>query len=329
MQPGILSFSFIRSGSRRSSFLGCLFWVMMLLRARLRFSGCHASFCETGDDNLCRDVGNDCCAPLSINEVAKCDGGFSPVPTGQGCFGFQEGKYTCCSVPHPPPARPSPPPPPRPPPYPPLPPYTNHLSPAKCEALFREKDGMLTQMWNKKGWRQVRKEEPCWNWGGANPFFDNALSGGSCNSNWFEGSYQGVSADRFTEDAIAVLGFDDSIERYCNSLYNWNGRRIDETNGTVAERNVSRAEGARRRLEATRQVGHRGFLHVDTTCASLACVPGPTRIAAIVISSAKCTLSDFPLTLRSSVCRQQPQHPCSIRQQRAQHGCRIQPVSQP
>jgi len=148
---------------------------------------------------------------------------------------------------------PSPPPPPKPPPAPPLPPYDNRLSPGKCEALFREKDGMLTQMWNKKGWRQVRNEEPCWNWGGAAQFFDATLRGDTCNSNWFEGSYQGVSASKFTGDAIAVLGFDDSIEWYCNSLYNWNGRRIDERNSTIVERNVSRAEGARRRLEATRQ----------------------------------------------------------------------------
>ncbi len=42
-------------------------------------------------------VGNDCCAPLEINEPATCSNGFVPVRTGHGCRGYSEGLYTCCS----------------------------------------------------------------------------------------------------------------------------------------------------------------------------------------------------------------------------------------
>ena len=42
-------------------------------------------------------VADDCCAPLSIGEAATCWNGYVAQRTGNGCFGYGEGDYTCCS----------------------------------------------------------------------------------------------------------------------------------------------------------------------------------------------------------------------------------------
>ena len=90
----------------------------------------------------------------------------------------------------------------------PPPPWSSRLSPNTCDALLADPNGMLKQMWNKWGWRQLHNEEPCWGWGGGDDFFDNVISGGSCNSNWYEGS---IGWQNFREDAPGVLGFDDAV----------------------------------------------------------------------------------------------------------------------
>ena len=59
-----------------------------------------AGECPAGsflDNTKCTSVGEDCCAPNG--EAATCQGGFFPIKTGVGCFGFREGAYVCCSEP--------------------------------------------------------------------------------------------------------------------------------------------------------------------------------------------------------------------------------------
>jgi len=127
----------------------------------------------------------------------------------------------------------------------PPPPASSKISPETCDALLSDPGGILKQMWNKVGWRQVHDEEPCWGWTDPNAFFDNVLSGGSCNSNWYEGS---IGWQRFHSDAPGVLGFDDSIGWYCNNLPF--GRRLSSA--------VNESEADARWMEATRWVekGH-------------------------------------------------------------------------
>ena len=97
----------------------------------------------------------------------------------------------------------------------PPPPWSSRLSPDTCDALLSDKNGMLKQMWNKWGWAQLHDEEPCWGWGGDDAFFNNAISGATCNSNWYEGS---IGWQKYHGDTPGVLGFDDSIGSYCGGL---------------------------------------------------------------------------------------------------------------
>lgn len=105
----------------------------------------------------------------------------------------------------------------------PPPPYSSKISPATCDVLLSDPQGMLKQMWNRVGWRQIRGEEPCWGWDDPDAFFDNVIAGTTCNSNWYEGS---IGWQQFHSDAPGVLGFDDAIGYYCGGLP-W-GRRLAE-----------------------------------------------------------------------------------------------------
>ena len=60
--------------------------------------------CAGSDDSKCTSNGNDCCAPGA--EAATCSGGFTPVRTGEGCWGQSEGTYKCCAGTSPPPGPP-------------------------------------------------------------------------------------------------------------------------------------------------------------------------------------------------------------------------------
>jgi hypothetical protein len=111
----------------------------------------------------------------------------------------------------------------------PPPPVTSKISPQTCDALLSDPNGMLKQMWNKWGWRQLHDEEPCWGWDDPNAFFDNVINGGSCNEDWYEGS---IGWQGFNQDAPGVLGFDDAIGWYCGNLP-W-GRRLDDDVGRNA-----------------------------------------------------------------------------------------------
>ena len=105
----------------------------------------------------------------------------------------------------------------------PPPPSSSRLSPTTCDVLLSDPTGMLRQMWSRVGWRQVHTSEPCWRWAGADAFFDGALQGTSCSSNWYEGS---IGRQQFANDAPAVLGFDDAIGQYCRGLPQ-SGRRLE------------------------------------------------------------------------------------------------------
>ena len=105
----------------------------------------------------------------------------------------------------------------------PPPPYSSKVSPATCDALLSDPSGMLKQMWNRVGWRQLHDEEPCWGWDDPDKFFDDVISGANCHSNWYEGS---IGWQDFNSDAPGVLGFDDAIGGYCGSLPF--GRRLEE-----------------------------------------------------------------------------------------------------
>lgn len=208
----------------------------------LQSSSALPSSCDrAGDRKSCLDIAQDCCAPFELEEEAKCANGLQPVRSGQPCFGFRNGDYSCCSVPHPPPLPPRSPPPP----HPnfgmganrKLGPFNDFLSVDKCEAMFRIEGGYFQQMWNRAGWRMVRDETPCWEWGRSEQFFDVILRGDNCKSNWYEGDYEGVSDRDFLNrqaDVHPILGFDDSIQNYCQAKQNqkWGRRALREGNSS-------------------------------------------------------------------------------------------------
>ena len=98
-------------------------------------------------DAKCTSVGNDCCAPRSLNEAATCSDGYTPIRRDGSCLWgqFAEGRYTCCNSNAPPPAPPATPPPPvtppppSAPPVPPSPPPTPPVPPSPPPPLWSQR----------------------------------------------------------------------------------------------------------------------------------------------------------------------------------------------
>ena len=115
--------------------------------------------------------------------------------------------------------------PPGPGPTPPPPaPYTTQLSPAKCDSLFRERYGILRTMWGRRGWRRIStrgaKMSPCW---GDTPtkqetFFNNALEGTMCDSDWYEG-YPGHVPDALRHNGTKHEEFTSGDNRIGGTSY--------------------------------------------------------------------------------------------------------------
>ena len=145
--------------------------------------------------------------------------------------------------PTPPPPSKAPTPPPTPPPLP-LPPVSSPAPPpspyltwpgtltsAKCDAMFADRAGLLRKMWAAQPWATRSKGKPnCWErrrdagdvGQGADTYFSEAWRGVHCPSNWYEGNPGGTmgiqgTPPTFTEDAPALLGFDETIDQYCGS----------------------------------------------------------------------------------------------------------------
>ena len=140
--------------------------------------------------------------------------------------------------PMPPPAPPSPPPlpplGPSPPSAPPpaLPPW-HYLNPERCEALWANPHSRFHELWSEQGWkRRLPGVSACWGDDGeGEAFFNAAWEGASCGlRNWYTGNEgelgkpyphlgpasTGKNVDvKFTADAPALLGFDESIDNYC------------------------------------------------------------------------------------------------------------------
>jgi hypothetical protein len=82
----------------------------------------NATFGAACDDRKCSSLGDDCCAPEHMSEVATCSGGFEPVRLEQGCGGWDEGQYKCCPPSSPP----------------------DSYSPGACRFLPSNKGGMIS-----------------------------------------------------------------------------------------------------------------------------------------------------------------------------------------
>ena len=173
---------------------------------------------------------------------------------------------TVPSLPPLPPSPPSPPspisPPPLPPSSPPLAPsYLSVLSEAdnspnlnhhKCVAFLSDRRSRFHQLWGEQGWhvRPLTGSRPaCWHNNGLQ-FFHDAWAGGVCRSrNWYTGNEGslgqrggGPTRDwvqphfRDWDNAVAVLGFDEDIDRYCFAHGGHDGqhaRRCVEANANI------------------------------------------------------------------------------------------------
>jgi len=98
-----------------------------------------------------------------------------------------------------------------------------------CDRLLRDPTKLFRRMWSADGWGVMEAGTPaCWevsrgNWGNdkvaAATFFQEIASAKYCGMDWFyglAGRPVGDGGPDFAgEDAPALLGFDDSIARYC------------------------------------------------------------------------------------------------------------------
>ena len=130
----------------------------------------------------------------------------------------------------PPPLIPPPSPPPSPHPSPPPPHPSNTLTPGQCDALLRDPDGRLPHMWSDDGFViRNHRDPPCWGTREEGErFLLAAYNGDNCEQNWHRGApgklgYEtGQSGPtdptgfvRFTDQAPALLGFDEDLDLYC------------------------------------------------------------------------------------------------------------------
>ena len=99
----------------------------------------------------------------------------------------------------------------------------------KCEAFFSDKSHRFHELWGDLGWvvRHPSKDRTCWGDRGWK-FFDDAWWGRDCQRNWYSGNggdlgkvFGGPSQawvwPHFSDNAPALLGFDESIDWYCTS----------------------------------------------------------------------------------------------------------------
>ena len=109
------------------------------------------------------------------------------------------------------------------------------LTAAKCDGMLRDPTHLFRRMWAAEAWaKQYTTSAKCWErdrenygwgWQKSERFFDDILEGNICDSNWYEGNNGAIGGQyarpTFTGDAKAVLGFDDSIDRYCTDHAPW------------------------------------------------------------------------------------------------------------
>jgi hypothetical protein len=99
---------------------------------------------------------------------------------------------------------------------------TGTLSCSACAAMLRDPKHKFWGMWGVGSFRKMQDgHAACWGLDAAE-YFDSVISGAGCDINWFEGTDgvlgDGASRPVFTSRAPALLGFDESILAFCNSI---------------------------------------------------------------------------------------------------------------
>jgi hypothetical protein len=107
------------------------------------------------------------------------------------------------------------------------------LSPELCSAFFHDPNHRFHQMWAPRAWhvREGASGAACWDeWGSGARYFSDVFEGRYCDKNWFAGNagrlgdkYGGPTDTKakasvhFMKAAPALLGFDHSIDWYCQA----------------------------------------------------------------------------------------------------------------
>ena len=102
------------------------------------------------------------------------------------------------------------------------------LTSAKCDGMMHDPTHLFRWMWATESWAKQRADGPkCWETDRLDAakrqepqaYFDSVLAGDGCDMNWFEGNWGQLGRKEyraaFTQDAPALLGFDDSIDAFC------------------------------------------------------------------------------------------------------------------
>ena len=95
--------------------------------------------------------------------------------------------------------------------------------------MLNDASHLFRRMWAAEAWSEMSDGEPaCWERSRATPFshqsaatyFNDLVSGVHCNTNWYEGNQgelgYGGRLPYFSQNAPALLGFDESITWYCD-----------------------------------------------------------------------------------------------------------------
>ena len=108
------------------------------------------------------------------------------------------------------------------------------LSHSVCQGLWQDKSSRFHDLWSAAGWKARKPGEPgCWG-GDGSQYWDDAWWGQVCSRNWYTGTPGFFSSGQFgyhkaigpsdptvyphfTKAAPALLGFDESIDEYCNT----------------------------------------------------------------------------------------------------------------
>ena len=88
------------------------------------------------------------------------------------------------------------------------------------ESLLSDTNAKFWMMWGGAYQRKFPHTQGCWDWqgGGADDFFQGALTGRGCNRNWLENAMGGYWDRPFESPSPALLGFDESIVEVCSRL---------------------------------------------------------------------------------------------------------------
>ena len=120
--------------------------------------------------------------------------------------------------------------------------HGSRLSVCRCDALLDDPASILSRMWSKTGWVVLHNGTegggPCWDAADGRAYFDSLRDSFDASGVCRETNWYGRKMPRFTDNAPALLGFDDAIKHHCLTI---NRARARNARGGTTARELSEA----------------------------------------------------------------------------------------